>query len=98
MGGLTKGVLSLNTRQPLVHCIILIQNSLLKIASGVYKNPKQHFTPLPTGFPPPSRTLPSTRPLAREGLSSPNHIWFSLGSPRMPPPEALYPRGGGQED
>lgn len=52
-------------------------------------SPTQWPTPtLPQWLPPPSFILPSTRPLAREGLSSPNHIWFSLGSPRMPLPEA----------
>jgi hypothetical protein len=36
---------------------------------------------------------PSYRTLAREGPSSPSHIWFLLGSPRMPGPEGPIPRG-----
>lgn len=36
---------------------------------------------------------PSSWTLAREGPSSPSHIWFLLGSPRMPGLEGPIPRG-----
>lgn len=57
--------------------------------------PRLHWpTPtLPQGLPPPPSILPSARPLARRVSPPPVHIWFSLGSPRMPLTEGPLPRG-----
>ena len=79
--------------------------------SGGPSTPKPHTSLPPVGPPPPCPSgspLPpaSSRPPGpwhRRASPPPNHIWFSLGSPKMPlsePPPPPIPGvgGGGQED
>lgn len=61
-----------------------------------YFSPTHWPTPtLPQWLPPPSSILPSARPLAPRVSPPPNHIWFSLGSPKMPLSEAPPTPGEG---
>lgn len=48
---------------------------------------------LPQGLPPPSSVLRPPGPWHGRVSPPANHIWFSLGSPRMPLPEAPLSRG-----